>query len=155
ALGPDGGDRVPADAGDRELAATAPGMAPWSARAHVTDGVTVTVEVPALAAAPAPPPATAPTSEPASSAPAPAGDSGATQRTIALGLGGLGLVAVGVGAVLGVVAIGHENDSRAQCPSSPCAGRGALDANDAALHTANAATAAFILGGVALAGGLA
>jgi hypothetical protein len=51
---------------------------------------------------------------------------------VGIGVGVLGLAAVGVGTYFGVRAAGKWNDSNAACPSSPCSGSAGVDlANDA------------------------
>jgi hypothetical protein len=107
------GTAVPVDPGAHAVRATAPGMTPWDTSVTATEeGQTVTVSVPALAAspdAPAPPPveATTPLVAPVSGPPvetAPA-SVGRKQRTVAIAVGGLGVVVLGAGATFGAIAL--------------------------------------------------
>jgi len=68
--------------------------------------------------------------------------SGDTQRTAGLVIGGAGVVGLGIGAVLGIMAQGAWAGSQHQCPGA-CS----------ALTEANVATVGFIAGGALLAGG--
>lgn len=104
----------------------------------------------------APPPrvtAAAPALEPV------AADDGADimsgQRIAALGLAGAGLasVAVGVGFGLRSLAKGDDRDRLCPDPSGGCS-PAAVRAADAALTAGNIATVAFVVGGVAVAGGV-
>jgi hypothetical protein len=74
------------------------------------------------------------------------------QRTIALVLGGVGVLGVGVGAVFGVTAMSRKSDAQAACPGACATSDGVTKWSDAA-SAGNASTVAFVLGGVALAGG--
>jgi hypothetical protein len=68
--------------------------------------------------------------------------SGDRQRTAGLVIGGAGVVGLGIGAVLGIMAQGAWAGSQHQCPGG-CS----------ALTEANVATVGFIAGGALLAGG--
>jgi hypothetical protein len=81
---------------------------------------------------------------------------GSSQRTLALVTLGTGAVIVGVGSVLGIVAKTTYDAGIARCPSGPdsCDPHGVTLGKNA--HTdAQLSTAAFITGGVLLAGGAA
>jgi hypothetical protein len=84
------------------------------------------------------------------------GSDGSTQRTIGLVVGGVGIVALGVGSAFGVVAMNKENDAThsSHCPDGVhCDGYGLQLGQDA--HTdATASTVLFVVGGAAVAGGL-
>jgi len=111
------GVAVPVDPGDHVVQATAPGKQPWKSSTPVAgDAASVSVEVPALTdvvVAPTPPPGPAPASHAAPWADEPPGMSG--RKIGALGLAGTGVVALGVGAVFGVMAIGQKNASAPDC----------------------------------------
>jgi hypothetical protein len=113
------GRAVPIDPGKHELAAKAPGRVDWSRSVVVNEpGKTVSVDVPALEAAAAPPePATAPTVEPTrepvrEDRPAPTTPYWTSRRTASASLTALGVVGLGVGGVLAIVAKMHDVDAR-------------------------------------------
>jgi hypothetical protein len=157
------GVATPVDAGSHVASASAPGKRSW------TETVTIAaerdarrVEVPVLpdemqvAPPPPPPPRSDAVASPAvTPPPEQPGGGGGTQRTIGLIVGGAGVVGIGVGAVFAVVASGKWNDATTKCPDHTC-----KNADDASLGTsagtmADVATAAFVIGGVALAAGAA
>jgi serine/threonine-protein kinase len=123
------GVAIPVDAGDVVVEATAPGHAAFKATVAAAEGKEVTVEVPLLEAS------ASPVSAPGlATAPAPAppeGEHGSSMRPIALGVAGVGLVAIGVGSYFGVTAMSKWNDSNAHCPASGCDAQGVASANDA------------------------
>jgi hypothetical protein len=91
--------------------------------------------------------------------PPPAGDPGATQRTIGLVGGGVGVAALGAGAVLGLLASKAASDYQKHCGSSIGAPAGFCDAqgisgHDDAASKGTLSTIFFIGGGVAAAAGL-
>ena len=160
------GTAVPIDPGEHTLRVTAPGKKAWETRAQTTvEGATATVTVPALESDPSaiPPPATpvppgATSVAPAAPVQPPPSDTGAssgrTQRTVALVLGGAGVVALGVGAAFGVAALVKKGDENAQCPggaSGPCDAAG-VSLSQTAVSDGNVATvllgvgAAFVVG---------
>jgi hypothetical protein len=143
------GVSLPVAPGPHRVSAKAPGFEPWSASFDaVADGSTTTLVVPRLAPLPT---AAAPTAEPPRLSPAPSQRS--PLRIAAIAAGGTGLVAFGVGAIFGVDAISKRSD--AHCQGTTCPD----DASAATLHdaktAANAATLAFVAGGVLLGGGVA
>jgi hypothetical protein len=90
-------------------------------------------------------PAIAPVSStPTPHAPAPrdevatgfAGMSPETQRTVAWVLGGVGVVAAGVGTAFGVDAISKSNDAKSHCPTSSCSDSNAIQTNSDAKTSA-------------------
>jgi hypothetical protein len=103
--------------------------------------------------APSAPPVTS--SAPQAAASPPASDTGlGTRRTLALVVGGLGVVGVGVGSVLGLQAKSKLDEANgAGCSGATCPTQSGLDANDAAMTAGTFSTVAFAIGGVALAGG--
>ena len=138
------GTPIPVDPGSHAIRATAPGMKAWETSAKTAgDGATATVTVPLLErdpdAAVVPPPVPVPVPPPMG-APfpvAPATDTppaGRTQRTVAVVVGGAGVVLLGVGTYFGVTALSKKGDESAQCPggsSSPCNSTGVSLSHDA------------------------
>lgn len=138
------GTAIPVDPGTHTVEAKAPGMKGWSGRVEVEakPGIT-TISVPLLVAPP--PPITQPVS------------GWTTQRKIAVGLGGVGVAGVVIGAVFGAQAAAKSSDLDAHCqPGSPrrCDAQGITLHGDG-LTAANVSNVAFAAGGAALiAGGL-
>jgi serine/threonine-protein kinase len=160
------GTAMPVDPGIHSLRATAPGMKPWQGSVDASaPGATATIEVPPLereaqAVAPAVTPAAPQSagSQPrATSAAAPAPrspGSGGSQRTIALAIGGLGVVGLGVGTAFAVVAMNKKSASDKHCPggsTGPCDPQGVSLSKDA-VAAGNLATVGFGVGAAALVG---
>jgi serine/threonine-protein kinase len=125
------GVAIPVDPGDVLVEATAPGRSPFKATVSAVEGKEATVEVPLLEASPSQAPAPG-----LAASPAPArlegGTGGSSMRPIALGVAGLGLVAIGVGSVFGVTAMSKWSDSNSHCPpASGCDAQGVSSAHDA------------------------
>ena len=151
------GVSLPADPGDVEIVASAPSRTTFRTIVHLTEGQQVAVDVPLLAPAPG-----------ASSAPAAGSASGgafaegsasaATEssslRPIGIVLGGLGVVALGVGTYFGVHAIGKWNDANASCPGSTCANPAGVSSASDAKSAALVADFTIIGGAVAVAAGV-
>jgi hypothetical protein len=77
-----------------------------------------------------------------------------SRRTIALALGGLGVVGIGVGAVFGAIAISKHSEASEVCPlPNPCNDQRASETWTGATSAGNVSTIAFIAGGAALAAG--
>jgi hypothetical protein len=74
------------------------------------------------------------------------------RRNLGYVLGGAGIVAVGVGAVLGAGAMSDMSAASHQCTGNVCNHAGAADRRDA-IAAGNASTIAFVTGGVLLGGG--
>lgn len=149
------GSAIPVDPGSHTLEATAPGKQAWAITVQVgADSPRVTIDVPTLADtakanAVAPVAATAPKpDEPAPKA------GGSTQRTVAVVVGSVGVVGLGLGTVFGLMAKGSLSDAKGQCSSYPsdCSSQG-VELNSTANSQATVATVAFIAGGAALATG--
>lgn len=142
---------IPVDAGKHAFEATAPGHQTWKTNIAVAkDGDKVEVVVPELA------------SDPTGGAGSGGGGSASTssgsssQATIGWVVGGVGVVALGVGAVTGLMAISKNNDAKGVCPNDgPCRDRDAVDAADSAKSLGMVSTIGFVAGGVLLAGGVA
>ena len=73
-------------------------------------------------------------------------------RTLAFIAGGLGVAAVGVGSVFGILSINKHSESDRVCPMMSQCPRAAVRAMDDAIVFGNVSTVAFIVGGVAIAG---
>lgn len=145
------GEAIPVDAGKHLIEATAHGKKPWSLEAEIpADGAKLTVEVPVLEDDPKarlsdPPPSPGPS----------AGSSSEPTWLFPAGLvvGGVGVVGLGVGAVLGAVAMGTNSDAEAACPAGRCTREG-NDLLGQAGSMADVSTVMFIAGGALAAGGL-
>jgi hypothetical protein len=133
------GQPVPLDPGRHLVAAVAPGLPPWSRTlAGCGEGETVTVSVPALVAG------------------SPARDQAQGihgQRVGAIVAGAVGLVAVGIGTGLGVMAMSKRDDAAPFCPQPDACYPEGMELYDQARAAGNGSTAAFVLGAAALAGG--
>lgn len=134
------GTPIPADPGVHVITATAPGRAPFQATLTLdpAGGKSEAIEVPLLA------PATTADEPPPSEGPS-------TQRLAGYVVGGLGLVAVGVGSYFGVRAIGREQDANDRCSETTCPDRDALSASEDANDFATVANIG-VGGGLALLG---
>jgi hypothetical protein len=148
------GVAIPVDPGTHRVAASASGKRAWETSIDIPTGpVEIVVALPALTDAPAEP--LAPATPGASSRPgsdrSPASN---TQRILAYGLGGLGLVGVGIGTVFGLKAISKNDESNERgCVGNECsASAGAL--REDAQSAGTLSTVAFAVGGAALAGGV-
>jgi hypothetical protein len=79
-----------------------------------------------------------------------------TQRKLAIAAGGVGVVAIGVGAVFAGLAIGDQNMEKSNCSASGCPNRGqAQEDYSTGNKNATASTALFIAGGVFVGAGVA
>jgi serine/threonine-protein kinase len=155
------GTGVPVDQGPQSIEASAPGKAPWQTEVQATgEGKTTSVDVPPLKDAPpaiaasgpavaAPAASSAPAAEPA-----PASSSnGSTQRIVAIAVAGVGVVGVAIGSVFGANAISKNSDAnKGHCTGNTCDATGVSLRQDA-VHAGNLSTIAFVVGGVAIAGG--
>ncbi len=158
------GVAIPVDAGAHQIAATAPDRQKWESTAHVPgDRARVTITVPQLepaATTPIPPPPAStppplPTTSPSGDAPPP-GVSLPQRKIIALAVGGVGVVGVGLGTFFGLSASSKLSDSNApgNCSAgNHCTAAGGQLRNDAQ-SAATISTIAFIVGAAAIAGGV-
>jgi hypothetical protein len=157
---PEWGLSIPVDAGAHVVEATAVGHKPWSETVDVPhDGAQVTVSVPPLEALS--PDATAPASL-AAIAGLPPGASteasptappqGATQRTIGLVVGAVGVAGLGVSGVLAIVANSNHKDAGPFCMNGACTEPG-FSKENTARSDGDAATVAFVVGAAALVAG--
>jgi len=109
------GVALPVDAGTHHVEASAPGYLSWRIDIGIVDGASVPIEVPALVPEPKPPAASERlVKDPAAQA---AADDAARQRRkdrqiTALVIGGVGVVALGVGSVFGIDALAKTSDSK-------------------------------------------
>jgi Tfp pilus assembly protein PilF len=145
------GTPVAVDPGELTISASAPGHRPWSTQLKLSEAEDRTVIVPRLAELP-PPPKPAPTPEPTR---APEPDPGAgrsTRRTLAYVSGGVGVVALGVGALFGLRAISRNSESDEHCDGSLCSPQG-LELNDEANSAATVSNIAFVVAAVGLGAG--
>ncbi len=76
-----------------------------------------------------------------------------TGRIVALGLGGLGVAAIGVGSVLALMAKSSYQDAASRCPNRICTNIADKNQADDARTRGDIATAIWIGGTAALAGG--
>jgi hypothetical protein len=164
------GTPVPTDPGIHAVSASAPGRKAWSQSVTMTEaGKTSTVVVPELAPLPPAPKAektkppegvnrlaTTP-AVPAGPWPGPSDRGLALQKILAIVSAGIGVAGVGVGSYAGLMAISKKNDASRLCDTSQgtCPRDKLIDANALEADSrqwGNASTAAFIGGGVGLAG---
>ena len=98
------GKPEPVDPGRYTFEAISPGKTTWSQAREIVGGSTITIDVPALAPI---------ASIPLTTAPPPPETTASPRRAIALALGGVGLVGLGVGTVFGVKALSNLAASKA------------------------------------------
>ena len=165
------GIAVPVDPGDHVVLVSAPGHAQRALPAHLApENPSVTLRIdrlddtPSLAVAPGPAPAagsppssaaTASTSSEPTPAPSDNPDPGKTRRWIGIAVGGAGVVGVALGAVFGLGAkskLDQSNDGH--CDHADTCDPTGLSLRKDASQAAGASTVAFVVGGVALAGGI-
>ena len=147
---------LPVDAGKHTVAVGAPSRRSWETTVDASgEGAVITVAIPTL---PAPPPSL-PASQPPPPPP-PAETSGPAtwpvQRTIALGVGGVGLVGLGLGIGMGLDAAGKVSSAKSECNDAPqavCTQKGS-DLLDSAKTPGTVSTVGFIAGGALLVGGV-
>jgi hypothetical protein len=139
------GAALPVDPGEHVVEASAPSRQPWSARTSVAaDGASGVVTVPALSEVP--------------TWAATEGDSrrssGPPLRPIGIGVGAAGIVALGISGYFALHAASKNSDSQSDCTGDVCGPVGKQARLDA-ISSANASTAAFVIGAVLVAGGVA
>ncbi|MDC0742911.1 hypothetical protein [Polyangium mundeleinium] len=143
------GDPIPVDPGEHTIGATAPGFLSWSTKIVVgKDADAKTVSVPALVAAPNVKPVEKETSD---APPAASGTNGL--RIAAFVAGGVGVAALGVGAVFGGLASSDVGKADPLCPEKKCNAEG-FALIEGAQTKALASTIGFGVGGAALAAGV-
>jgi hypothetical protein len=161
------GAPIPVDPGQHTVRVTAARMKPWeTVVATAGDGATASVTVPPLepdpdATAPEAIPSAVVTAPPTPPPPPPPQEAehatGGGQRTIALLVGGAGVVALGIGTYFGVTALSKKNSETPAngCPNGStggCMSAGVAISQDA-FHDGNVATIALGVGAAALIGG--
>jgi serine/threonine-protein kinase len=155
---------IPIDVGDHSVEASAQGYKPWSTSVDVPkDGVQASVSVPQLDAAlvapqPPPPPSVSPQPPPPAPSPSPHAEAstGNGQRVVAVVVGGVGVVGLGLSGLFAALAKGKYNDSLPNCSAANaniCTQTGVDQRNDA-LSDGNVASVAFGVGVAALVGGV-
>jgi hypothetical protein len=134
------------DAGPQAIVASAPGKKPATINVTLAVGETKRVDVPALEDAVV---ATGPA--PSKEPPRAAASSSTSRRTIALALGGAGIVAAGVGTYFGLHASSLKSDAEPNCsPAHVCNAQG-VELTHSAGHAADVSTVLFLVGGVFIA----
>jgi serine/threonine-protein kinase len=154
------GTALPVDQGTLSIEASAPGKQTWQTQVQAAgEGKTASVDVPPLHDAPAavaqptpapppPSPVTSPSAETVAASP-----SNVTQRYIAVGVAGVGVVGLVLGGVFGASALSKNSDANnGHCQANTCDADGVSLRKDA-VSAGNLSTVMFIAGGVALAGG--
>jgi hypothetical protein len=149
------GTPMPVDPGDHVLQADCPGKAPFRFPFHAAPGDrdrTIHVPPPASMEPGAVAPAARPVAPSAAAEPG-RGGSGASLRTAGFVVGGVGLLAVGVGAFFGVRAFSDKTDAEKACSAGgACTGPG-KDATSAMKTDEVISTIGVIVGAAAIAGG--
>jgi serine/threonine-protein kinase len=137
------GTAVPIDPGSVSVEASAPGRQVFQTRVSLAgDGKRVTIAVPVLGLSAA---------VPSLDAVPPRG--GRAGRVVGFTVAGLGLVAVAVGSVYGVRAMGRNDDSAAHCRTATLCDSEGLSLRGDARRFATVSTVAFVVGGIGLVGG--
>lgn len=150
------GSAVALDPGEHHFHFTAPGGVVTDKTIVIHESekdrherVVIGTPLPATSAQPAPAAATSTTPE------APAEDPGASRRTIAYVVGGVGAVGLVVGAIFGGLAISGSSSSKNECSTSSCTNYNqSLSDYNSANTDGTVSTVAFIVGGAALATGV-
>lgn len=147
------GKPVPVDLGVHQIEVTAPGMRPWTKGVELRaegESVVVTVEPPA----PIERPRDGGKAEPPPPPPPPPPRPSSTLRIAAFAGMGLGTAGLGVGAVLGGMALSRNSESDKYCDARDHCNRTGYDLRKGAIALGNGSTAALVVGGVLLAGGV-
>ena len=148
------GKPTPIDPGKHDISATAPGRTPFSKSVDAFQGaVRVSIRFPEDDEAATP--AGAPMPAPGASIQADTTRL-STQRWIAVGAAGVGVVGLGIGAGFGLASLSAKGEADDHCklgPRGDQCDRTGVDAGDSAIARGNVATVAFIVGGAAIAAG--
>jgi hypothetical protein len=75
-----------------------------------------------------------------------------TQKILAIVAGGVGVVGLGIGTVVGAIALSKKSDAQSACPGSQCTTQDGVSKWSDAASTGNVSTIGFIIGGVGVAG---
>lgn len=155
---------IPVDPGEIRFEATAPGRKPWQGVVRIEgEGKLFEVRIPALEAAPvvvapAPPPTTAPEArgrESASPSRTPPPSSSSSDRILVSAVvGGAGVLALGVGSVVGLSAMSSWKSVHDACPGGRCTTDASVKDAASVRSRADASTVLFVLGGLAVAAGV-
>jgi hypothetical protein len=144
------GTAVPIDAGEHIIEARAEGKLPFRTTVTVANGAELKIDVPALE----PEPAAQLGATPAKGAEHASSDGGG-QRVAALVVGGVGIVALGVGSAFALDARSTWSGVNDKCPSGRCPDNATLaaqaPARDDASRSATIATVGFVAGGALVA----
>lgn len=144
------GSPMPTDPGPHRVTATAPQRKPWASNVDVPkDSRSSSITVPALE--PAPPEVVAP---PGGEGAAGSTGTGNTQRIVGLVVGGVGVVALGFGAYFGLRTKSKNDESSSHCGANNVCDDTGFTARKDALSAATISNVAFVVGGVAVAGGI-
>lgn len=146
------GAAIALDPGTHALVVSAPGAREVTTSVAIGERQQLDVPVRLEAAAPVAAPAGAGASVGASP-PAPAASGGSSWRTVSLVVAGVGVVGLGVGAGFGVESMSKHSDAQKACPGATCADASGAGLWRDAVSAGNVSTAAFVVGGVLLAGG--
>ena len=147
------GSALPVESGKHVLVVSAEGYEPKQFDLMLSEGESQTIVVEPGAQLPAPPPGTNPGAEVPV---APGEPHSETLRTTAFVLGGVGVIGIGVGAVFGLRASSKWSDAKDACKPGACgAGSTAQSDKDSASSAGTISTITFIVGGAALATGIA
>jgi hypothetical protein len=151
------GAALPVDPGKHVLEVAAPGRLTRTLEVGIGDVAdTASVDVAPLALAPYDKPG--PSGGGVDLATSDAVAAARVKRSIGLTVGGLGIAAVGVGAVFGIMAAGKSSDAKRICPDKHCATnsaeREASDAVGEATTNANVANVTIGVGAAMIVGGL-
>jgi serine/threonine-protein kinase len=154
------GAAIPVDPGSHTIAATAPGKKDWQTTLDIGPGNRSAVaNIPALGGGADADTSAVRAEEGGNAAPVPqdaSSGNGSLLRTSALVTAGAGIVGMGLGALFGLQAKSHldESNSNQHClPDNRCDGVGTLARNQA-ISSATASTVSFVVGGVLVAGGV-
>lgn len=146
------GTALPIDPGEHAIVASAPGHRDWTGKATVNgEASREAVEVPRLEADES---AIAPVAGGSAPAPAEPKPASGTLRTVGLVVGGAGVVGLGVGTALGIMAGSKKSAyEEHQDASGRCVDRECVTLSQDALGLATGSTIGFIAGGALLATG--
>jgi hypothetical protein len=161
------GTPTPVDPGEVVVDASAPGRLPFSTKVTASAKSRVVVTIPALAMAPetsppeGPPLATQPSAAPGVSAgtapsprplPAAPKDAGSVSPVPFI-VGGVGVVALGVGGYFGLSAMSKADEARDTCPKGLCNEQRGETLAESARTAAKVSNVSFIVGAAAVAAG--
>jgi hypothetical protein len=133
------GTAVPVDPGPHTVSASAPGHKAWTTSIDLGAGDARTVVVPELAIVKAPAP-------PASSSPPPPPPPPRGRLIAGYVVGGVGLLALGVGTYFGVRTLSKKSQSDDQCPTADTCTDEGVELNDAARQAATVSNIGLGLG---------